>query len=254
MTALDISGLVQQALGGSMMLAVPMALLVGLVSFFSPCVVPLLPGYLSFATGLGAAEVLEGRGGKGRMLLGTSLFVLGFAFVFVSTGVLVGRVGSFLHDYRELITPLLGLVALLLGLIFLGVIPLGRRQLRIHRVPRAGIAAAPLLGIVFGFGWTPCVGPALGVVLSLALNEGSAVRGGVLAFVFALGMGIPFVLAGLAFTRMARLVDLLKRHQGLVMRLGGAAMVLTGVLLITGLWDQLMAGVRQWASGFAAVI
>lgn len=245
---------IQNALGGSMLLAVPVALVVGLISFFSPCVVPLLPGYLSFASGLGASDVLEGKGSRGRMLAGTVLFVLGFAFVFVSTGVLFGTVGQVLTDYRRLITPLLGVVAIVLGLVFLGAIPLGKRTVRVHNVPRLGIAAAPLLGLAFGFGWTPCIGPALSVVLALALNEGSAVRGGVLSFVYALGLGIPFVVAGLAYTRMSRAVELLRRHQLFVQRLGGVAMIATGLLMVTGLWDALMGMIRQWAAGFGAVI
>lgn len=254
MMVLDVGAWFQAGLGGSMALAIPISLLVGVISFFSPCVVPLLPGYLSYATGLGAAEILEGTKHRSRMLLGSSLFVLGFAFVFVTTGVLLGTVGRFVLDYRGIISPALGVVSIVLGLIFMGAIGLGKKSVRIHRVPRAGIAAAPLLGVVFGFGWTPCIGPSLSVVLSLALNEGSAVRGGILAFVFALGMGIPFIVAGLFFTKMARAVDLLRRHQGFIMKLGGLAMILTGLLLVTGLWDTAMAGVRQWAAGFGTII
>ena len=249
----DLGVWASSAVGGSMALALPVALLAGLVSFFSPCVVPLLPGYLSYATGLGAAEVIEG-GRRGRMLAGTCLFVLGLAIVFVTTGVVAGSVGQALYAYQDVITRLIGVVIIGLGLIFAGVLPLGRREWRVSWVPRAGVAAAPLLGIAFGLGWSPCIGPALGVVINLGFNEATAVRGGILGFVYALGLGIPFVVAGLAFARMARAVDLLRRHQQALQRIGGLMMVVVGVLLVSGLWDRLMSGLLVWISGFRPVI
>jgi cytochrome c-type biogenesis protein len=253
-TALDIGGWAQNAVGGSMTLAIPVALLAGLVSFFSPCVVPLLPGYLSYATGLGAAEVIEGSKRRGRMLVGTSLFVLGFAVVFVATGVVAGSLGRVLLEYRQLISRILGVVVIILGLMFAGVLRFGQRDLRIHRLPAVGVAAAPLLGVLFALGWTPCISPTLSVVVNLGLNEGSALRGGLLGFVYALGLGVPFVLAGLAFTRMARAVSLLRRHQQALMRFGGVLMVAVGLLLVTGYWDLLTGMLRQWMSGFETVI
>jgi cytochrome c-type biogenesis protein len=250
----DLGLWAQNAVGGSMALALPVALTAGLVSFFSPCVVPLLPGYISYATGLSAAQVVGGQGRRGRVLAGTGLFVLGFAVVFVASGALVGTLGQLLFGYREVLTRVLGGVAIVLGLIFAGLLPLGRRDLRFDRVPRVGVAAAPLLGIVFGLGWTPCIGPTLGVVYTLAINEGSAMRGGLLAFVYALGLGIPFVVAGLAFARMARTVSFLRRHQLALLRIGGAMMVVVGLLLVTGAWDHLMNDIRQLVSGFQTVI
>jgi cytochrome c-type biogenesis protein len=187
MTPLDLATWAETAVGGSMALALPVALIAGLVSFFSPCVVPLLPGYLSYATGLGAAEVVEGSPRRGRMLAGASLFVLGFAVVFVITGVVAGSAGRMLAEYRDVITRVLGVVIILLGLIFAGVLPIGQRDLRIHRIPAVGVAAAPLLGLVFALGWTPCLSPTLGVVVNLGFNEGTAARGGLLGFVYALG-------------------------------------------------------------------
>jgi cytochrome c-type biogenesis protein len=251
---LDLAGWAEAAVGGSMAVAIPVAMLAGLVSFFSPCVVPLLPGYLSYATGLGAAEVVEGSSRRGRMLAGASLFVLGFAVIFVVTGVVAGSAGQALNEYRDVITRVLGGVVIVLGLIFAGVLPIAQRDLRRHRIPAVGVAAAPLIGMVFALGWTPCLSPTLGVVLNLGFNEGTALRGGLLGFAYALGLGIPFVVAGLAFTRMARAVEVLRRHQLLIMRIGGVLLVGVGLLLVTGTWDGLTAALRQWAASFETVI
>jgi cytochrome c-type biogenesis protein len=254
MTPLDLATWAETAVGGSMALALPVALLAGLVSFFSPCVVPLLPGYLSYATGLGAAEVVEGSPHRGRMLTGASLFVLGFAVVFVITGVVAGSAGRLLAQYREVITRVLGVLIIVLGLIFAGVLRIGQRDLRIHRVPAVGVAAAPLIGVVFALGWTPCLSPTLGVVVNLGFNEGTALRGGLLGFVYALGLGIPFVLAGLAFTKMASAVAFLRERQQLIMRIGGVLMIIVGVLLASGTWNTLTAVLRQWAASFETVL
>src|SRR5215204_97972 len=254
MITLDIGSWAETAVGGSMLLALPVALMAGLVSFFSPCVVPLLPGYLSYATGLGAAEVIEGPKHRSRMLLGTAGFVLGFAVIFVITGVVAGSVGQVLYEYRTVINRVLGVVIIILGLIFAGLLPIGQRDLRSHRVPAVGVAAAPLLGMVFALGWTPCISPTLGVVVNLGFNEGTALRGGLLGFVYALGLGIPFVLAGLAFTRMASVVAFLRQRQQLIMRIGGFLMVGVGLMLVTGAWDWLTGVLRQWASSFETAI
>lgn len=254
MTPLDIGAWFADAAGGSMLLALPVAVLAGVVSFFSPCVLPLLPGYLSYATGLTASDVTSGQGSRSRMLLGTSLFIAGFALVFVSTGALFGGLGSLLLTWSRPISIVIGIVAILLGLVFAGVLNVGQGTYRMGRAPAVGLAAAPLLGIVFGLGWTPCIGPTLSVVLTLALNEGTAVRGAVLALAYALGLGIPFLLAGLAFDRFAGALDWVKRHHGLLQKLGGGMMVIVGVLLVTGLWDRLMGVFRQWASAYGLVI
>ncbi|HET9873619.1 MAG TPA: cytochrome c biogenesis protein CcdA [Propionibacteriaceae bacterium] len=237
-----------------MALAVPVALLAGLISFFSPCVIPLLPGYLSYATGLGAAEVVNGSGRKGKMLAGSTLFVLGFAVIFVATGVVAGSLGQLLLEYRVMISRVLGAVIIVLGLMFAGVLPIGRRELRLSRLPSVGIAAAPLLGVVFALGWVPCVSPTLAVVVNLGFNEGSAARGGLLGFVYALGLGIPFVIAGLAFTRFAKTVAAVRRRQQGFMRFGGVLLVLVGLLLVTGIWDRSIGVLQQWAAQFATVI
>ena len=239
-------------LDGSMLLALPVAAAAGLVSFFSPCVVPLLPGYLSYVTGLSAADL--GSHKRGRMLAGTLLFVLGFTTVFVLTGVTFGVVGEALLQHQSVITKVLGAVTIVLGLAFIGWFGFLQRDVRVHKVPAVGIAAAPLLGVLFGLGWTPCIGPTLGAVLTLALNEGGVGRGAVLAIVYSLGLGIPFVLAALAFRRMLGAVAWIRQHQVWVMRLGGAMLVAVGVLLLTGAWGSLTADLRNWVSNFVPVV
>ena len=242
----------QQAVGGSVLLALPVAVLAGLVSFFSPCVLPLLPGYLSYATGLGGAEIATGTARRRQVLAGTLGFVAGLALVFVASGALAGSVGAALVAWQRPLSMVAGLLAIGLGLVFTGWLPVA--GWRPNVAPRLGVAASPLLGIVFALGWTPCIGPALSVVLSLALNEGTALRGGVLAFAYSLGLGLPFVVAGLAFDRLTGTLEWVKRHHRGIQVAGGVAMMLVGVLLVTGWWDVLMAALRQWASGFQAVI
>lgn len=257
MTPLDLADWVRQAMSGSMIVAVPVAILAGLVSFASPCVVPLLPGYLSFATGLGAAQVTAERlapGARMRMLAGSLLFVGGFTAVFLTTGVLVGAAGEVLLRYQRPISIVVGMVTIVLGLVFAGVLRFGQRTVRLGIAPRAGLVTAPLLGIVFGLGWTPCIGPALAVVLSLALTEGSAVRGGILAVFYSLGLGLPFVLAAVAFTHVAGRLGWVRRHARGLQVASGLTMSLVGVLLVSGVWDVWMAVLRQWLSGIGTVI
>jgi cytochrome c-type biogenesis protein len=239
------------ALDGSLLLAVPVAMVAGLVSFFSPCVVPLLPGYLSYTTGLSGADLESAR--RGRMLAGSLLFVLGFSFVFVSFGALFGAVGDWLWEYQREVTVTLGLFTILVGVAFLGAVPWMQRDWRVHRVPAVGLAAAPLLGILFGLGWTPCIGPTLGAITSLAVNEGSAGRGALLSFVYCLGLGLPFVVAALAYRRMLGAVGWVRRHQRWVTGFGGLMLIAVGVLLVTGWWDVLVGDLRAWFfPGFTA--
>ena len=224
---------------GSLALAIPVALVAGLVSFFSPCVIPLLPGYLSYATGLSGADLEDAR--RGRMLAGSVLFVLGFASVFVALGTLSGALGSWLIEWQRQITLVLGTVTILLGLIFAGLVPWLQRDWRIHAVPAVGLAAAPLLGLLFGLGWIPCVGPTLGVILTLSVNEATAGRGALLSACYALGLGLPFVAAGLAYRRMLGTFGFVRRHQQWVTRVGGLMLVAVGVLLVTGWWAELVS-------------
>ncbi|GAA1722352.1 cytochrome c-type biogenesis protein [Propioniferax innocua] len=251
---LDMGTWAADAVGGSMLLAIPVAMLAGLVSFLSPCVVPLLPGYVSYMTGMSAADVVAGRGARGRMLLGSLGFVLGFAVFFVASGVLAGTVGAALHAHARLLAVVLGVLTIVLGLMFAGVLKFGQVDLRLQTRPIVGVAASPLLGLLFGIGWTPCIGPTLAVVLGLSLNEGSAMRGGILMAAYALGLGIPFIVAALAFTRVRPLVGFVQRHQQVLLRLGGGMLIVVGVLLVTGWWAYLMGFVQQWAAEFGVIL
>ncbi|MFN8195602.1 MAG: cytochrome c biogenesis protein CcdA [Nocardioidaceae bacterium] len=236
-----------QALSGSLVLAVPVALVAGLVSFFSPCVVPLLPGYLSYATGLSGADLMDAevtRRRRLRMLTGSVLFVLGFTVVFVLLGAASGTLGGWLYAHRETLNVVLGALSIVLGLAFLGLLPFMQREWRIHAVPSVGLAAAPLLGFLFGLGWLPCVGPTLGVINTLALNEGTAARGALLSAFYALGLGLPFIVAGVAFERMLGAVRFVRRHQQWVTRFGGLMLIAVGVMLLTGWWDQLVTWIQ----------
>jgi cytochrome c-type biogenesis protein len=239
-------------LSGSLILALPVAAVAGLVSFFSPCVVPLLPGYLSYATGLSGADLAGGR--RGRMVLGSLLFVLGFSFVFVALGTLSGALGDLLWEHMRLITVLLGALTIVVGLAFLGMGSWLQRDIRIHRVPAVGLAAAPLLGVLFGLGWTPCIGPTLSAVQTLAMAEGTAGRGALLSVAYSLGLGIPFVIAGLAYRRMLGAVAWVRRHQVWVTRFGGLMLIAVGLLLVTGVWDQWVGELRGWVSGYQVVV
>ncbi|WP_344446073.1 cytochrome c biogenesis CcdA family protein [Kitasatospora nipponensis] len=239
------------ALDGSLLLAVPIALLGGLVSFFSPCVLPLVPGYLSYVTSLSVADLGDATGRhRTRMLAGSLLFVLGFTAVFVSGGALFGYFGRTLLAYQATISVVLGAFTVLMGLAFAGLLPgFTQRELRSHRRPALGLLGAPLLGVVFGVGWTPCIGPTLAAVQALAWNEASAARGALLMAVYCLGLGIPFVLAALAFRRAAGAFSWVKRHYQAVLRTGGGLLVAVGLLLMTGLWTRLVEGVQGWTAG-----
>ena len=253
MTALDIGDWFQQSvLSGSLLLALPVAATAGLVSFFSPCVVPLLPGYLSYATGLSGVDLEQAK--RGRMVLGSFLFVLGFSFVFVALGTLSGALGDWLFRYTREISVVLGLFTILVGVAFIGLVPWLQRDLRVHRVPAVGLAAAPLLGVLFGLGWTPCIGPTLSAVQALALHEGTATRGALLSVAYSLGLGLPFLVAGFAFRRMLGAVSWVRRHQVWVTRLGGTMLILVGMLLVTGLWDQWVGDLRSWVGGFEVAV
>ncbi len=245
-------------LSGPMLAAVPVALLAGVVSFASPCVLPLVPGYVGYLGGMtgevAGTDRTATRGGTGRLLAGVTLFIAGFSAVFVLLGVVFGWAGLALAPWMDVITRVLGVVVIALGLAFMGVMPFLQQERRLHLRPRAGLWGAPLLGIVFGLGWAPCIGPTLSAVLLLSLDGASPVRGGVLALAYCLGLGVPFLLIALAYARSTRAVGFLRRHRVGIMRLGGALLVLVGLALVSGLWGVVTAWVQGLVAGFVTVV
>ncbi|MDI9888207.1 cytochrome c biogenesis protein CcdA [Streptomyces sp. HNM0645] len=239
----------ETVMSGAMLLALPVAVLAGLVSFFSPCVLPLVPGYLSYVTGVTGTDLAEAR--KGRMASGAALFVLGFSAVFVSGGALFGFFGWTLQEHREVLTTALGVLMIVMGVFFMGLMPfLTQREFRFHKRPATGLVGAPVLGALFGIGWTPCIGPTLASVTFLSAQQGSAGRGALLTAAYCLGLGLPFVLAAIAFRKALGAFGWVKRHYAWVMRIGGGMMIATGVLLLTGVWDILVQEMQSWSSGF----
>ena len=246
------------ASNGPLLLAIAAAALAGLVSFLSPCVLPLMPGYLSYVTGLAGSDLdastttpagTDGGGGvalatkpqagnKGRILAGTSLFVLGFAVVFTLMATLVANIGITLLSHKRVLDIVLGVLVIILGLAFLGLVPGMQRELRIRRLPNAGLIGAPVFGALFALSWIPCVGPTLGAVLGLATRAGETDRAVVLALAYSLGLGIPFVLFGLFFRRLLGVFKAVRRNSRWVTRVGGALLILVGLALVTGGWNS----------------
>ncbi|MBC7274568.1 MAG: cytochrome c biogenesis protein CcdA [Streptomyces sp.] len=253
LTALAATGTNDTVLNGALLLALPIAVLGGLVSFFSPCVLPLVPGYLSYVTGVSGTDLADAR--RGRMAVGASLFVLGFTVVFVSGGALFGFFGQELQEQQTVLSRVLGVLMILMGVFFMGLMPwLTQREFRFHRRPVAGLVGAPVLGALFGIGWTPCIGPTLASVQALALNQASAGRGALLTVAYCVGLGAPFVLAAVAFRKALGAFGWIKRHYVWVMRAGGVMMIATGVLLLTGAWDSLVQEMQTWSNGFTVGI
>jgi cytochrome c-type biogenesis protein len=287
---------------GPLLLAMPVAAAAGAVTFLSPCCLPLVPGYLSYLTGMsgagaGAATAAKtsaasaaeaaaagdsaagdsaaedsavGDGGGvttrtrtaaapaappvGRAVAGTALFVLGFSLVFAFYGLALGSLGQLLHAHNRGLTQVLGALTILLGLLFAGVFDRFTFAGRIFRPsarPQAGLAGAPLLGVLFGLGWSPCVGPTLGAVMALSLSSGTAVRGAFLAFIYGLGLGIPFLIVAVAFQRVVNVLGFFRRNARLVTRIGGAMLVVVGILEVTGAWTSAINWVQtHWVSGY----
>jgi len=237
---------------GSLVLAVPVAVAAGLVSFLSPCVLPLVPGYLGYVTGLSGVDLEHRR--RGRMVAGMALFVLGFTAVYVVIGATTGAVGGWLAAWSDPLSRILGAVTVVLGLVYLGVLPLLGGERRLDVRPNAGLAGAPLLGMVFGLGWTACTGPTLAAIMALTLDHASATRGALLATAYCLGLGIPFLLVGLAYRRALGALAVVRRHRALVTRTGGGMLIVVGLLLATGVWGTWMQHLQGWIGGFETVL
>ncbi|MEU4694601.1 cytochrome c biogenesis protein CcdA [Actinoplanes sp. NPDC023714] len=242
------------ALNGPLLLAIGAALIAGLVSILSPCVLPLVPGYLSYVTGLAGSDLEAAIGTnkpvatksrtlalKGRVLLGSSLFVLGFAVVFTLLMTFVANIGYTLLTHRDTLNVVLGVLVIILGLGYLGWIPGFQREARFKKLPNAGLLGAPVFGAIFAVSWIPCVGPTLGAITALAASSGSTDRAVILALAFSLGLGIPFILFGLFFRRLLGVFQAIRRNSRWVTRIGGALLIVIGVALITGQWNYFLA-------------
>jgi cytochrome c-type biogenesis protein len=278
---MSVAGLVGS---GPLLLAIPVAAAAGAVTFLSPCCLPLVPGYLSFITGMSGADASQDSPAepapvddrppgstvatrtrpararlatpdRGRALAGTMLFILGFSAVFATYGTLFGGLGQLLRGHgQETLTQVLGGLTILLGLLFAGAFErfsFTGRIIRPSVAPRAGLAGAPLLGVLFGVGWSPCIGPTLSAVMGLSAVSGTAARGAFLAFVYGLGLGLPFLLVSVAFQRMMRMLAFFRRNARLVTRVGGAMLVIVGVLEVTGAWTAALSWLQtHWVNGY----
>lgn len=241
---------------GSMLLAIPLALLAGLVSFASPCVLPLVPGYVGYMSGMAGVTAEQAASGKSRfkVVWGVLLFVAGFTAVFMTWTGLFSAAGSFLHQWQDLIMRVLGVVVVLMGLAFLGFLPFLQTDRRLKVSPGQGLWGAPLLGVVFGLGWAPCIGPTMTAVIALGLDQGTSGRALTLTLLYSLGLGLPFLIAALGMGWSKRMMSFLRRHKLTISRFGGVMLILLGLALVTGLWGQFALWFQGIANSFVPVV
>jgi len=247
---MNLFSLSEQVLSGSVLLAFPIAIFAGIVAFISPCVLPLVPAYLAYVSGLSGAE-LESRAKRSRVVFGTSLFILGFSSVFISYGVLFGGVGNSLLVRERGISQLLGIFTIIMGLLFIGFFK-GNRQVRPRLKTDGGLLFAPFLGVLFAIGWTPCIGPTLAAVQALALNEESALRGAFLSLGYCIGLGLPFLLAAFGISRATRIFK--KFPTRTLSYIGGISLILLGIAQLTGVWSGIESWLQGWASTFVVAL
>ena len=237
--------LVNYLLNGNLILALPIAAIAGLISFASPCVIPLVPGYLTYAAGFSK--------NRGKILLGSLLFVSGFTALFVTYGALFGSLGSRISANSKTISQVLGALTIVMGFIFMGRINL-MRSFKLSRTTNSGLLSAPLLGFLFGLGWTPCIGPALAAVQTLAIESASAARGSILAVAYCFGLGTPFILSGLYLDKSQKMRKFLAKNGDRISFIGGALLIAIGALQITGAWDSIMNSLRSLITGFEPLL
>ncbi|WP_200330242.1 cytochrome c biogenesis protein CcdA [Leucobacter sp. L43] len=246
---------------GQLLVASLIAIAAGLLSFLSPCVLPLVPGYLAYVGATAAAHgaqrgvatagsVPGARAPRGRVLLGSVLFVLGFTVVLVAFLAAAGTVGVWLLEWEYVITRVMGAVIIVMGLVFVGLFNRMQTTKKMRIKPKLGLAGAPLLGAVFAVGWTPCMGPTLGVIMTLSLQQGSVARSVVLAIAYCIGLGLPFILAALGFGWLTRTMTFFKRHIRVVNLIGGGLLILIGLLMVTGLWSKMMYALQAVIGGY----
>lgn len=241
----------QQIMSGQLLLAVPIALLAGIVSFASPCVLPLVPGYLGYVSGTTDPTAPAARI---RVVAGVVLFTLGFAAVFVSYGAAFGAAGYWLVRWQDPVTRVLGILVILMGLAFTGAFPFLQRTTKLSVNPKLGLTGAPLLGVVFGVGWTPCLGPTLTAISALSLSAASPWRGAMLAVAYCVGLGAPFLVVALGFNWASGTMNWLKKHIRLINFLGGATLIVIGMLMVTGVWTAWITSLQAFIGGFVLPI
>ena len=237
--------LVNYLLSGNLVLALPIAAIAGLISFASPCVIPLVPGYLTYAAGYSK--------NRGKLFLGSLLFVFGFTALFVTYGALFGGLGSTISANESSISRVLGIFTIIMGLIFMGRINL-MRSFKVNRIADSGLIGAPMLGFLFGLGWTPCIGPALAAVQTLAIESASATRGSILSVAYCVGLGAPFILSGLYFDRSHTFRKFLAKNGEKIAFVGGVLLIAIGAMQLTGTWNSIMISLRSTISGFQPFI
>lgn len=235
--------------GGSLLLALPLALLAGVVAFASPCVLPLVPAYLGYVGGMTSLPAGDDRGARRKLLAGVSLFILGFGAVFVLFSVAFAALGAALQPWLPLVIQIAGALVIVMGFVFIGQVSFLQQSFSIPLQSRTGLIGAPILGVVFGFGWAPCVGPTLVAVNTLALSVGDIPRAVALATAYTLGLGLPFVALALGFQFATRAIGFVRRHMRAVNIAGGVFLMLIGLAMVLGLWQQWMSQLQVVISG-----